>query len=127
MGRKSTRLKLVTLKNNKAITTSLKIAEKFGKRHDNVLRSIKNLIKKGAKGFILSEYTNKCNVEHPMYTINKDSFIALSMGYTGRKAYKIKETYLNKFAQIEKQALQCNKNYTYSETITKAVKKRKKV
>ena len=125
MGRRSIQLKLVVLKNNKAVTTSLKIAEKYRKRHDNVLQSIKNLIEKGAKGFTLSEYTNKCNVEHPMYIMDQNGFIALSMGYTGLKAYKIKEIYLDKFKQIEKQALQRNENCTYSETIAKAVKKPK--
>lgn len=34
---------LVTLENGKAMTTSLKVAEVFGKRHDAVVRDIRNL------------------------------------------------------------------------------------
>ena len=36
---------LVTLNNDMPVTTSLKIAEVFGKRHDNVVRAIENAIK----------------------------------------------------------------------------------
>lgn len=36
---------LVTLNNDTPVTTSLKIAEVFGKRHDNVVRAIENAIK----------------------------------------------------------------------------------
>lgn len=33
---------LVYLKNDEAVCDSLQVAEKFGKRHDNVMRAISN-------------------------------------------------------------------------------------
>lgn len=35
---------LVYLKNDEAVCDSLQVAEKFGKRHDRVLRAIENLL-----------------------------------------------------------------------------------
>lgn len=35
---------LVYMKNDEAVCDSLQVAEKFGKRHADVIRSIKNLI-----------------------------------------------------------------------------------
>ena len=52
---------LVYLKNDEAVCSSLQVAEKFGKRHDRVLRAIDNLLetlpKNGevSKMFILSK------------------------------------------------------------------------
>ncbi|MER0526628.1 Rha family transcriptional regulator [Pseudomonas aeruginosa] len=34
---------LVMVNDGQVVTTSLKVAERFGKRHDNVLRAIDNL------------------------------------------------------------------------------------
>lgn len=36
---------LVYLKNDEPVCSSLQVAEKFGKRHDNVMRSIEGLLK----------------------------------------------------------------------------------
>ena len=36
---------LVYLRNNEAVCSSLQVAEKFGMRHDNVLRAIDDLLK----------------------------------------------------------------------------------
>lgn len=36
---------LIYLKNNEAVCSSLDVAEKFHKRHDNVLRTIDSLLK----------------------------------------------------------------------------------
>ncbi|MGK4034877.1 Rha family transcriptional regulator, partial [Pediococcus acidilactici] len=36
---------LVIMKDQQAVTTSLQVAEVFGKRHDNILRDIENLKK----------------------------------------------------------------------------------
>lgn len=51
-------IEIVTEKNGKPITTSLRVAEKFGKQHKDVLESIRNLTaeKSAAKlhGSILS-------------------------------------------------------------------------
>lgn len=49
---------LVVLKGQKAVTTSLRVADVFRKRHDNVLEAIRGLLKN--KG------TNKCSKSHPI-------------------------------------------------------------
>ena len=35
---------LINIKNDEAVTTSLLVAENFGKRHDTVLRSIEKIL-----------------------------------------------------------------------------------
>lgn len=52
---------LVYIAKDEAICNSLQVAEKFGKRHDNVVRDIDNLLKneETLKMFTLSSYTEK--------------------------------------------------------------------
>lgn len=55
---------LVIVKENKAVTTSLKVAESFGKRHRDVMRNISNLTAQNCavgKMFAKSTYLNKHN------------------------------------------------------------------
>lgn len=47
---------LITEIRGKPVTTSRKVAEKFGKEHDDVLRSIRNLID-GLRNFAESGWT----------------------------------------------------------------------
>lgn len=52
---------LVYLKNNEAVCDSLQVAEKFGKRHGNVMRTIESL----KKGMLKIEETPpKCSGNH---------------------------------------------------------------
>ena len=51
---------LVYLKNDEAVCDSLQVAEKFGKRHDNVMRTIESL----KKGMLKIEETPKCSGNH---------------------------------------------------------------
>lgn len=71
------------------LTNSLLVAEKFGKRHDHVLRDIKNVIdstQNCAQLFIESSYHDSQGKEQPMYIMNRDGFTLLAMGFTGKKA-----------------------------------------
>ena len=80
---------LVYLKNDEAVCSSLQVAEKFGKRHDRVLRAIDNLLetlpKNGevSKMFILSKRKAADGQFHRMYFMNRDGFSLLVMGFTG--------------------------------------------
>lgn len=82
---------LVYLKNDEAVCSSLQVAEKFGKRHDRVLRAIDNLLetlpKNGevSKMFILSKRKAADGQFHRMYFMNRDGFSLLVMGFTGKK------------------------------------------
>lgn len=102
-------IKLLT-ENGKVYVTSKTIAEDFGKEHDDVLGSIRDLIKNltteniGVKNyFVESDYINSRNRKYPMYKLTKDGFTLLAMGFTGSKALKFKIDYINKFNEMEAQ------------------------
>jgi Rha family phage regulatory protein len=86
---------------------SKKISKIFSKRHDNVLRSIENLVKNGcskeffALNFKVTFKKNKSGRSDKMYYITKDGFVMLTMGFTGKQAMAFKEIYINKFNQYE--------------------------
>ena len=97
---------LVSIKNDEAVCTSLQIAEKFGKRHDHVVRDIENLLegipKSGETYFQKSSYKNEQNgQEYPMYYMNRDGFSLLVMGFKGKKALEWKLQYIKAFNQME--------------------------
>lgn len=80
--------------------SSLVVAEKFGKRHDNVLRSIQQM--EMDKEFALlnfeeSKYRYKDNRLMPIYYMTKDGFILLVMGFKGKKAMDLKVKYIKAF------------------------------
>lgn len=89
---------------HQATTTSLAIAGKFEKRHDDVLKSIKNLT--CSKEFSLRNFAESTyevrGKKYSMYYITKDGFSFLAMGYTGETASKFKEDYINEFNRMEK-------------------------
>lgn len=102
---------LIKIKDNKVLTTSLKVAEKFEKEHSKVLRNIKELIvkinraKNGVVNFYIKEtsYIDLKGEERPLYEFNKDFFTLLVMGFTGEKALKFKIDYINAFNKMERQ------------------------
>ena len=64
--------------------SSREIAELTGKRHDHVLRDIRDLIKQGAIGlsnFGESSYTNSQNKEQPEYLLDFDATMTLLIKY----------------------------------------------
>ena len=99
----------------KDITTSLIIAEVFGKQHNNVLRDIKELT--------CSNEFRKTNFElrlktiqlqtgqsrQKYYNVTKDGFSFLAMGFTGKKASGFKEMFIKEFNRRE--ALLKNDDY----------------
>ena len=91
-------------RNDRVLTTSLKVAEIFGKEHSKVMRDITNLYCSDdfrAANFGGSSYTSEQNKQFPMYEMTKDGFTFLVMGYTGKKAAAFKEAYINRFNEME--------------------------
>ena len=91
-------------KDGRLFYDSLQVAEAFEKRHDNVLRDIRNLnCSENFRrlNFVEFSYKNEQNKKQPMYLMTKDGFIFLIMGYTGKKAAATKEAYINRFNQME--------------------------
>lgn len=90
--------------NDKVVTTSLKVAEVFDKEHKRVLQDIRELACSDnfrQHNFVQSYYNNIQNKEMPMYILTKDGFTLLAMGYTGEKAMRFKEEYINAFNEME--------------------------
>jgi len=85
-------------------TTSLDVAEKFGKRHNDVVRAIKNL--ELPDDFQLRNFaylTRKIpGGTQEYYIISRDGFSLLAMGFTGKEAIQWKIKYIEAFNQMEK-------------------------
>lgn len=89
-------------------TTSQQIAEHFGKRHDTVLRSIRNLEcsdEYRLHNFAESSYLNEQGKSQPCFTMTRDGFVFLAMGFTGKEAAHWKEAYITAFNKMEAQLL----------------------
>lgn len=89
-------------KSGRDITTSLKVAEKFGKDHDKVCRDIESLscsAEFNTANFGVIYYRDSMNRERKAYEMTKDGFSFLVMGYTGREAGKFKEDFIRAFNQ----------------------------
>ncbi|MCL9775691.1 Rha family transcriptional regulator [Vibrio methylphosphonaticus] len=87
-------------------TTSLKVAQAFGKRHDNVLRTLDNLEcsqEFNALNFEAVDYIDQKGQFRKAYQMTKDGFMFLVMGFTGKQAAHIKEAYINAFNQMANQ------------------------
>lgn len=95
---------LVSVTNGRSTTTSIVIAEKFGKRHKNVLQAIRNME--------CSEQFRRLNFQPTIFdvpgprgavrqeecfTITRDGFAFLAMGFTGKAAGAWKEKFLEAF------------------------------
>lgn len=99
---------LVTIQNNKTLTTSKLIATAFEKAHAHVIRDIENLecsVNFRQSNFGLSFYEQEMPKggvkKSPMYHITRDGFTFLAMGYTGKRAAEFKEAYINQFNEME--------------------------
>ena len=85
-------------------TTSLQIAEHFGKRHADVIRAIRKLdcpTEFTERNFALSEFTDSTGRKLPCYHITKDGFVFLAMGFTGKEASQWKVAYITAFNKME--------------------------
>ena len=86
------------------ICTSRAVAEIFGKRHDDVLKAIRNI--ECSEGFSLrnfteSKYKDSRGKHQPMFLLTKDGFAFVAFGFTGKKAAAFKESYINRFNEME--------------------------
>lgn len=108
-------------RHDEAVTSSLLVAEKFRKRHADVLKKIDNLVKDlkrtqncvgsnedtpaqncaEQKMFFRSYYTDAHNEHRPVYYMNRDGFSLLVMGFTGSDALKWKLNYIKAFNEME--------------------------
>jgi Rha family phage regulatory protein len=93
----------VFAQNDEIKTTSLLVAEKFGKLHKDVLKKIESLECSAefiGRNFALIETDVKVGFgtrKSPAYEMTKDGFMFLVMGFTGKAAAEVKELYINAF------------------------------
>lgn len=96
---------LISLHHGQPMTTSLKVAEVFGKQHKNVLRKLETMECSQEFRQLNFEPTvyHRQNpsggepIPTPSYNMTKNGFIFLVMGFTGKLAAQFKERYIQAF------------------------------
>lgn len=89
------------------VTDSIKVAEVFGKRHDNILKAIRRILgspqKLGEqfKWFYQTEYQDANGRPRPMFMMNRDGFSLLAMSLTGERALHFKVGFIKQFDAME--------------------------
>ena len=101
---------LVELDHGEVWTTSLLVADKFGKRHADVLRAVEKLEcspEFSERNFALTSaevaQPNGGVRAVPMYRITRDGFSLLAFGFTGRAAAVWKEAFVDAFSRMERE------------------------
>lgn len=91
-------------KDGQILVSSVDVAENFLKRHKNVVRAIENL-KCGEEfnrlNFEPVEYKDEKGEMRPAYTMTRDGFTLLVMGFTGYRAMEWKVKYIKAFNAME--------------------------
>jgi Rha family phage regulatory protein len=110
---------MIIMHGSNATTTSLRVAEKFGKRHDDVLKAIRVLLAEmppeGLRNFAEIFVEDSYGRKQPAYEMSRDGFSLLAMGFTGKKALQWKLKFLEGFNLME-QALLRQQNLSWQET-----------
>lgn len=94
---------IISLNQGQPVTTSLKVAEVFGKRHSHVLRAIESLecpSDFASAHFWAHEETKQMGAvkrASKFYEMTKDGFMLLVMGFTGKQAMTTKIAFINAF------------------------------
>jgi len=89
------------------ITTSRLISTEFSKRHGDVIRKIESLIKDDSAEFFTerktasSDYTDDSGKSNKEYSLNRDQFMFVVMGFTGSKANVMKTQFIKAFNLME--------------------------
>jgi len=95
--------------NDTARVDSLFVAQFFEKEHKNVLADIRKILSPnsglsedfGQLNFQPTSYKDVCNRKQSAYAMTRDGFTLLVMGYTGQKAMRFKELYIQRFNEME--------------------------
>lgn len=85
-------------------TTSIQVAQHFGKTHKSVLRAIRNLgcsAEFTQRNFAPCSRPGQNNKPEPYFRMTRDGFTFLAMGFTGKEADQWKEAYITAFNKME--------------------------
>ena len=105
----------LSIHNGIVTTTSIQVAQFFGKRHDNVLRAIRVLLRETASENRLlnfEETSVETRIEgaanaqgglrqDPAYRMDREGFMLLAMGFTGKEALRWKLAFIAAFNRME--------------------------
>lgn len=95
------------LDHDRPYTTSRAVAERFGKRHRDVLKAIKNLLSQcpdpafTERNFALSDYLDPTGRTVPEYRLTHDGFAFLAMRFTGAEAMAWQIAFIQAFNALE--------------------------
>ncbi len=84
---------------NTETMSSLQIAEITGKRHDAILRDVRNLLKQGvnAHNFVEVEYIDAKGEKRPCFNLTKTGCLILASGYNAL----LREKIINRWIELE--------------------------
>lgn len=95
----------------RAVTSSFKVAEYFGKKHSDVVRAVDDLIAKNQELQVLrnfARYSETVSLNDkgatrkvPAYWMDRKGFSLLAMGFTGAKALDFKCAFYDQFERME--------------------------
>jgi len=100
---------IVYEKDGKLVTNTLYVSMVFNKEHKSVLRALDLLEcteKFRERNFAPSFYTSEQNKQIRMFEMTEKGFSLLAFSFTGEKAVKFKEKYLDKFEEMSEQLAQ---------------------
>ena len=106
------------------------VADVFEKQHKNVLQSIKQIVSDASGysreftelNFQPSKYVDSTGRKLPTYLMTRDGFVALAMGFTGKRADQFKEAYIKRFNEMEQQILTIQALRDQNPLLTEAIK-----
>ncbi len=107
---------MVMADKGQVVTTSLRVAEYFGKAHGKVLRAIETLGCSAGfnqANFGSIEYIDARGRCQKAYQMTKDGWMFLVMGFTGKKAAAIKERFIAAFNWMADQLLKRAMDYNH--------------
>jgi len=104
---------IVVIDAGRPVASSALIAERFSKTHRDVLRAVRDLVSEApacARNFALTSIERKMPNggvrKTPAYTMDRDGFTLLTMGFTGKAALEWKIKYIQAFNEMEAQLRQ---------------------
>lgn len=95
---------LVRVENGKALIDSRDIANYFGKRHCHILRSIENIESQDRDAtsmFYETSYQGGTGKNYKMYLMNRDGFLLLALGFTGKNTIAKRKEILDMFDNVD--------------------------
>ncbi len=101
----------LTIVDGRPVVSSIKVAEYFGRPHNDVLKSIRRLIEEKEElaregNFSLTEEIKQLGAtvrKSPFFWMDRKGFCILAMGFTGPKALEFKCAFYDEFTRMEEE------------------------